>query len=174
VLPLEQEPGAIEGKVTDTGGNPVQAEVNLDGKIQMTDVQGEFAFEGLFPGDYTVTASAQGKTASEYVPVYEGQTAPVTVELPITPPKLKVSAPNNATEGDTFAVSVTLEGQPVSGAEVTMGESTVVTEKDGTANMTAPEVEEDETMDISVTSSQADGSTSIDIKTKRGYQGLRQ
>jgi hypothetical protein len=38
--------------------------------------------------------------------------------------------------------------------------------------MTAPEVEEDETMDISVTSSQADGSTSIDIKNKAGIPGF--
>jgi hypothetical protein len=172
VLPLEQEPGAIEGKVIDKGGNPVQAEVDLAGVIKTTDVQGNFAFEGLFPGDYTVTASAQGKTASEYVTVYEGDTTPVTVELPITPPKLKVSAPDNATEGDTFAVSVTLEGQPVSGATVTMGESTVMTKGDGTAELTAPEVEEDTTMTIKASGAKTDGSTSIDIKNKAGIPGF--
>ena len=172
VLPLEQMPGAVAGQVTDKVGTPVQAQVSLEGVSKMTDMQGNFEFKGLFPGDYTLTANAQGKTGSEYVAINEGDTSYVTIKLPIEPPKLVVSAPDSVTEGDAFNVQVTLEGQPVTGAVVTLGDSTVVTKDDGIAAMTAPDVESDETMDINVSSAKADGSTSIDIKNKAGIPGF--
>jgi hypothetical protein len=173
VLPLEKAPGAIEGQVTDSVGNPVEgAAVSLDGISTVADAEGNFAFKGIYPGDYTVAASAKGESAEEPVTVAEGETAYVTVALPIVPPKLEVTAPDNVTEGDSFNVTVTLNGQPVAGAVVTIGDQTAVTKSDGIAQLKAPDVESDQSYDISASSMEADGSASILVKNRAGIPGF--
>jgi hypothetical protein len=174
VLPLELAPGAIEGQVTDSVGNPVEgAEVIVEGVAPvMTDAEGNFAFAGMYPGDYTVAASAKGESAEESVTVAEGETAYVTVALPIVPPKLEVTAPDNVTEGDSFNVTVTLNGQPVAGAVVTIGDQNAVTKSDGIAQLKAPDVDSDQSYDVAASSMEADGSASILVKNRAGIPGF--
>ncbi|MDY6985201.1 MAG: carboxypeptidase regulatory-like domain-containing protein, partial [Candidatus Thermoplasmatota archaeon] len=173
VLPLELAPGFVEGQVTDSVGNPVEgAEVSIDGITTVADEEGNFAFEGLYPGDYTVTASAKGETAEEPVTVEENETTYVTIALPIVPPELDISVPENVTEGDSFNVTVTLNGQPAAGAVVTVGNETAVTKSDGIAQLTAPDVENDETLTITASSAEADGSAEILVKNRAGIPGF--
>ncbi len=174
VLPLELAPGNVEGQVTDSVGNPVSgAEVSIEGVTPiMSDEEGNFAFHGLYPGDYTVAASAKGETAEELVTVVENETVYVTVVLPIVPPKLDITAPENVTEGDSFNVTVSLNGQPVSGAVVTIGDQMAVTKADGVAQLKAPDVESDQTLTMTASSAEADGSADILVKNRAGIPGF--
>ncbi len=99
--PPEPGPGAIEGKAEDgttAAGLPGVLVRLLDSTdtiigIKMTDAAGEFGFEGLEPGDYTVRGSLDGYGAdTEVAVVVNDATTEVALQLaavivvPPTPP----------------------------------------------------------------------------------------
>lgn len=104
-IEFELAPGFVEGQVTDSVGNPVAgAEVSIDGISTVADGEGNFSFGGLYPGDYTVTASAKGESAEMAVTVNENETAYVTIALPLEPVAPVVVTPGvGEIEGPTIA-----------------------------------------------------------------------
>ena len=54
----------LYGKVTDIDtGNPLSSvKVTIDGLVTYTDSNGDYGFEGLGPGSYTVTFEKEGYT----------------------------------------------------------------------------------------------------------------
>lgn len=136
----EPEPalGSVEGQVTDSVGNPVAgAKVSIDGISTVADGEGNFSFIGLYPGDYTVTASAEGETAEVPVIVYENFTTYVTIALPLEPVAVPevgeiqqptIEVPEETGKGSIIGYVKTGEvpSSPVSGATVTLSKGSRV------------------------------------------------
>jgi hypothetical protein len=89
-------------------------------------------------------------------------------EVPEPPasPRLEITAPQEVIEGYSFNVNVTLNGQPMAGAVVYLGDQVVVAKSDGTAQLTAPDVESDKKLTITASSVEAEGSAEILVLMK--------
>jgi len=121
-------PGAISGKVTDSGnGTPVVgATVSDTIRTTLTDASGNYTLSNVLPGSYTVTASASGYTSSsQAASVVAGQTtaADFTLGKP-APPVIKAMWVDSITFGLNgknlrFDVKVVADSGAVAGAEVT-------------------------------------------------------
>jgi hypothetical protein len=121
-------PGAISGKVTDSGnGTPVVgATVSDTIRTAFTDASGNYTISNVLPGSYTVTASASGYTSSsQTASVVAGQTtaADFTLVKP-APPVIKAMWVDSITfrpngKSLRFDVRVVADSGAVAGAEVT-------------------------------------------------------
>lgn len=121
---------SISGTVRTTGGIPVSgATINLTGAATMSaisDVNGNYTFDGLMNGAYSVTASLANQT-------FAVSTIPVTIS--------NASAADQDFTVNTYAISgtVTIGGNPMSGVSITLSgttNATVVTGAPGTYTFT--------------------------------------
>jgi len=80
------ELGILEAEVTNPDGNPVNAVIKIldsDGTIVDQAPNSSYLYSHLPPGQYQVTADANGVSGSETVYLYEGDQKQVGVELAI-------------------------------------------------------------------------------------------
>ncbi|HLG05009.1 MAG TPA: carboxypeptidase regulatory-like domain-containing protein [Gemmatimonadales bacterium] len=109
--PLEQSitTGSITGRVT-TDGVGTQATIGLTGpetRSGSTDGSGNFSFTELDPGTYQVSATASGRQCeTRNVTVVAGQTTQADITCTLLPA--------------TIVVTLTSQGNPISGATVTL------------------------------------------------------
>ena len=91
---LAQEPGSIEGKVTDSSGSPVYGAIVVVENAQgarhttVTDGEGAFRISSLAPGSYDVKVSASGFsdwTASSVAPSVTPESNSVSAVLEVAP-----------------------------------------------------------------------------------------
>jgi len=93
--------------------------------------------------DYIIIASKSG---------YNDDSKTVTVQNILEPSQLTITAPNTATMGELFTVTVTVRdiGTPVEDAAVTFNEETKITDNTGAVTFTAPVITEHTEFTISV------------------------
>ena len=92
--PVSDQKGSVTGKVTASGSGVSGAQVSLPGSTaQTTDAAGQFTFENVAAGSYTVSvtlpagyAMASGESASKPANVARGQAATVNFTLSRTAP----------------------------------------------------------------------------------------
>ena len=122
----EPEDGEIVGEVTDAdSGDPLEgAEVTLSGDADMTastDGDGTYGFGALEPGDYTVTANADGfEPAEGTAEIVDGDT--VTVDLTLDAELTTGSLHGDVTDADT--------GEAIEDVRVSFGESSATSTDD--------------------------------------------
>lgn len=118
-MPPPPLPGGISGIVTDSAtGNPIaDANVEACGHTRghaRTNINGEYLIENLLPGDYRVTATAQGYLPKHYpdmVTVLEGQVTP-SINFALAP---FVRPPTGSISG---IVTDSVTGNPIAHAMV--------------------------------------------------------
>ena len=113
----EPEDGTVTGTVTDEAtGDPIDgAEVDKDGRTTTTGPQGDYTFDDVEPGTYTVTADADGyEPASRTAEIVDGDI--VTVDLALA------AEPEPEPEDGEIVGTVTDAGtsSPIDGAQVTL------------------------------------------------------
>lgn len=117
-----QAPGAIRGRVTNSGGGAVPAvSVGLQGQPlgDITDEQGRFELRPVAAGAYTLVVSAVGlKTARQTVTVAAGQTATANFALAESAAELKeVVVSGNRTNKFSRTASDDVAKMPLKNAE---------------------------------------------------------
>jgi hypothetical protein len=121
--------GKIEGSVNDLGGFPVaNASIAVsDGSTPIntsTDSNGKFATDWILPGSYSVTASTtSGNEASTTASVSAGQSSSVALTLPLESTGRTLL---------TGKITSALDGSALSGATVTAGGSSTLSDSTGT------------------------------------------
>ncbi|MGM7702003.1 carboxypeptidase regulatory-like domain-containing protein [Pseudalkalibacillus sp. Hm43] len=117
---LTPEPGSIIGTITDTSGNPLSNVLIrivddtgfLVGTV-LTDSNGDYVFDGLAPGNYTVTAIAEGfQSSSTGAIVQSNETTVVNQSLVSNPGSISGSV--TPVEDGTIITLSTSEGIPIS------------------------------------------------------------
>lgn len=81
-------PGSITGTVTDDGGNPLGATVEIPGGPSVKTVNGKYTLPNLFPGTYQVktTAGVRFLPETDTVTVNEGQATVLDIALVLKKP----------------------------------------------------------------------------------------
>ena len=147
---IMEMPGNLKGVVTNAIGQPIEgAEVSVEGLEKTSDEYGNFEFRNLAPEEYTVIAEAEGETRTETATIFSNETTNIVIQLPIYPPELIIDAEDTVTSESEIKVTVTLEGEVVVGATVTLGDQTEYTDNNGEVTIKAPSVQEDTSMTIS-------------------------
>jgi hypothetical protein len=88
---------------------------------------------------------------------------------PIIDRAIELNAPAEVTEGKEFQVSATLDGEPLSGALITLKDETVTTDSHGNAVLRAPDVTEDTSYLIEAGGSAGKGSTTVLVRDTSGH-----
>jgi len=88
---------------------------------------------------------------------------------PIIDRAIELTAPLEVTEGEDFQVSATLNGEPLSGALITLENETVSTDSYGLAALRAPDVTEDTNYLIEAGGSAGKGSTTVIVRDTSGH-----
>jgi uncharacterized membrane protein len=133
-------PGTISGQVTDAGdGSPVSAVRVSDGtRYDFTDPYGNYAIDGVPPGDYQVVASKDGyESSSLTVTVLEGNTAVADFYLnEIVVPGSIIGKVADAEDGSPILGAVVSDGTRTTTTDAS-GEYTIADVPPGTYEVTA-------------------------------------
>ncbi|WP_226005885.1 carboxypeptidase regulatory-like domain-containing protein [Natrinema salinisoli] len=113
--------GTVEGTVTDADGEPIaDATVAAGDQQTATDENGTYSLD-LEPGEYTLAVSADGyEDASENVTVEAAATTTADVTLEAEP-----------TDGTLEGTVTDADGEPITGATVTVGDQETTTDETG-------------------------------------------
>ncbi len=117
-------PTVVNGRVTDisSGSGIAGATVTVDGQTATADASGAFTFNSITPGNYQLSAAANGYfSESAAVAAVSGTTASVNVQLPT---------------GGIVAGTVTANGAPAANATVAISGGSVATTKTVTTDST--------------------------------------